>query len=108
VIEEEADAAAAFKGREDEIARPDEAQWPAWSGYLQRAWETLRDDRHYGAMGGLGRIYFTAIERYAARYGIAGSDFDDLLLFLHALDDEYIACMNEKTKAETDKNKAPR
>ena len=56
-------------------------------------------------MGGLGRIYFTAIDRYAARYGIVGSDFDAFLTFVQALDDEYVSHVSEKQKAESEKNK---
>jgi hypothetical protein len=54
-------------------------------------------------MGGMSRIFFTAIDRYATRHGIAGGAFDDFLFFLHVLDDEYVAWMNEKTKAEMNK-----
>lgn len=90
-MEEEADAAALLKP--EEIERPEEAQWPMWSAPVQSAWDALRDDRNDGE-GGLGRIYFTAIDHYAARFNITGSDFDDLLLFVRVLDDEYIRHMN--------------
>lgn len=103
MAEEEADAAAFFAGKEQEIERPNDAQWPPWAGYLYQAWQTLRDDRHYGSMGGLGRIYFTAIERYAERHEIDGSAFDDFLLFVRVIDDEYVAVVNEKMKSEQNK-----
>lgn len=102
-MEEESDAAAIFGG--DKLERPDEAKWPLWSGYLQSAFHELRDDRHYGAMGGLGRIYFQAINAYAERYGIDGSAFDEFLTFMRAIDDEYMAVQNERAKAEADKHK---
>lgn len=105
LIEEEADAAVVFAGRDAELERPDDAAWPTWSGYVQAAFHELRDDRFYGAMGGLGRIYFASISDYADRYGIAGSDFDDLVTLLRAVDDEYVAFQNEQAKAEADKHK---
>lgn len=79
-----------------------------WSGHIYTAWSELRDDRHFGAMGGMGRIHFTAIDRYAERFGIAGEAFDDLLLFIRAIDDEYLLIASEKQKAEADKSKAGR
>lgn len=95
-MEEEADAAALL---EDVAARPAEAQWPEWSGPIQAAWDELRDDRNAGE-GGLGRIYFTAIDHYAARYNITGSDFDSLLFLVRVIDDEYISHVNaERAKA---------
>lgn len=89
-----------------DLDRPAEAEWPAWSGSIYRAWQALRDDRHYGAMGGLGRIYFTAKDRYAERYGIEGDEFDDFLMFIDAMDEEYVAVSNEKQKAESEKTEA--
>lgn len=56
-------------------------------------------------MGGLGRIYFAAIERYATRHEIEGSAFDDFLMFLRAVDDEYVVFVNAKQKAESEKSK---
>lgn len=56
-------------------------------------------------MGEMGRIYFAAIDTYAQRYEIDGSDFDTFVTFMRALDDEYIAHVTEKQKAEQEKNK---
>lgn len=56
-------------------------------------------------MGGIGRIYFTAIDRYALRYGITGQAFDDFLLFIRALDDVFIQHVNAKRKEQADKNR---
>ena len=94
-----------FAGREDDIERPDDAQWPEWSGYLRHAFVALRDDRHYGAMGGLGSIYYSAKSRYAQDHGIAGSAFEDFLKFIGAMDEEYIAIECEKQKADAERNK---
>lgn len=97
--------AAIYAGREQEIERPEDAQWPEWSGYVYVAFQELRDDRHYGAMGGLGRIWFSSIKQYAEHYGIEGSAFDDFVTYLRAVDDENIAIQNERAKAEADKHK---
>lgn len=102
-MEEESDAAAIFGG--DALDRPEEARWPPWSGHIQSAFHELRDDRFYGAMGGLGRIYFHVISTYAQRYAIEGDGFDRFLTFLRAIDDEYVAVQNERAKAESDKHK---
>lgn len=96
-MEEEADAAALLT--EEETGRTEDEQWPEWSWPIQAAWNELRDDRNEGE-GGIGRIYFTAIDHYAARFDIAGSDFDFLLLFVRVLDDEYVRHVNaERQKA---------
>ena len=100
-----ADMAKLFAGREEEIERPEDAQWPLWAGYIHAAWNELRDDRFCGAMGGMGRIYFTAIENYAERYDIAGSAFDDFLMFVRVLDDEYMRHADEKQKTESKNTK---
>ena len=99
------DMAALFKGREEEAERPDDAQWPEWSGYIRDAWNELINDRHIGAMGGQGRIWFASIDRYAERYGYVGSEFDDFRTFLRAVDDEYLKHAAEAAKAESEKRK---
>lgn len=85
--EEESDAP---KVVEEEIA-----EWPVWSGYLQRAWQVLHDDRFFGAMGGMGRIYYTAISQYARDHNI---ELEPFVTFIHAMDDVYIAYASEKQK----------
>jgi hypothetical protein len=56
-------------------------------------------------MGGLGRIYFSAIDRYAARLELSGDEFERFRLFVRALDDEYVAWVREKQKEELDKTR---
>lgn len=51
-------------------------------------------------MGGMGRIYWDAINQYAERHGIIGSVFDDFLTFVRALDDEFMRHVAEKQKAD--------
>jgi hypothetical protein len=74
------------------------AAWPIWSGYLQRAWQALKDDRFYGSMGGMSRIYYTAISRYAEDHGI---ELQPFFTFITAMDDVYLAYAFEKAKQET-------
>lgn len=42
------------------------------------------------------RIGFQAINDYGWRYGIEGEAFDELKIFVRALDDEYLAVMAEQ------------
>lgn len=56
-------------------------------------------------MGGLGRIYYQTISLYAEDHGIVGSAFDEFLILLRAIDDEFVAVQNERAKAEAEKNK---
>lgn len=62
-----------------------------------RAWNRVRFDRQYGAFGGESRISFLALDAYAARYGIHGAAFDDLVTVIEALDAEWLAYVAEKT-----------
>lgn len=62
----------------------------------REAWIALRDDRFYGAMGGMGRIYYRALSRYARDHGIPLYPF---ITFVWAIDDEYVAVQLEKQNA---------
>jgi hypothetical protein len=64
----------------------------------REAWFNLRDDRFYGAMGGMGRIYYTAMSRYAADHGLPIYPF---ITFVLAIDAEYVAWSSEKKPADT-------
>lgn len=70
-------------------------EWPDWSGYLRTAWNTLRDDRFYGAMGGMGRIYYEAATLYAEKRSIPEEPF---LTFLYAMDEVFMSVCAEKEK----------
>lgn len=65
----------------------------------------LRDDRHYGSMGGMGRIYYTALSRYAADHGIQGEGFGTFVTLVSAMDEEYLAVSGERAKEEAEKAK---
>jgi len=103
LLDEEPDAAAALGDRVDSLERPPEAEWPEWSGTIRAAWQALSSDRHFGAMGGMGGIYYRAISQYAADHGIGGEDFTPFHAFVTALDAEYLAVEAERAKAEAQK-----
>jgi hypothetical protein len=87
------------------MERPPEAKWPDWSGPYRDAFEALTDDRFFGAMGGIGRIYYTAIDCYAVRLGLSDYEFDRFRVLVRALDDEYVAWVREKQAEELERNK---
>jgi hypothetical protein len=101
VAEEESDA--------EELSRfgtrPKDTVVPAWAGTVWRAWHALRFDRQYGAFGGESQISFTAIDRYATRYGISGTAFESFMALLCAMDDEYL--QHVARVAEANKTKTP-
>jgi hypothetical protein len=70
-------------------------EWPKGSAYLQRAWHVLHDDRFYGAMGGMGRIFYTALSQYARDNGI---QLEPFVTFMQAMDAVYLEYMAEKAK----------
>lgn len=80
-----------------EVEQP-EYQWPEWSGYIQHAWQMLRDDRHYGAMGGMGAIYYTAMSQYAHDHQL---EIEPFATFLNAMDEEYVLYCAEQAKETT-------
>lgn len=82
------------------LERARDEEWPPWSDYIRNAWAALRDDRFVGAMGGMGRIYWTAIDRYADMLGLTGQAYDDFETFIRALDDEFLRHVAEKQKAK--------
>lgn len=78
-------------------ARPDEAREESWHDFYWQAWEVLRFDRHYGAMGGQMPISFMALDAYARRYGIIGEPFDRFIVFMSVIDTEWLAHVESKS-----------
>ncbi len=78
---------------------PEDAEPEEWHGQLWRAWDALRYDRTYLPMGG-GElpVFFSSIDGYAQRYGIAGQDFDEFLILFRAIDDEWLTWCSERAK----------
>lgn len=66
--------------------------------FYLRAWQRLRHDRQYGAMGGETPISFMAMNAYAERYRISGEAFDRFLIFLDAIDTEWLAYVARKAE----------
>lgn len=77
---------------------PEDAQEEGWFLLYFRAWENLRFDRFYGALGGEMPISYMAISRYSEDHGITGEDFRWFLHFVQACDAEWIDFTLEKEK----------
>ena len=45
-----------------------------------------------------GPVPFAAIDRYARRYGYEGAAFDELLVLVTAMDEEYLAVAAEQAR----------
>ncbi|RWQ16087.1 hypothetical protein [Mesorhizobium sp.] len=84
--------------------RPEEARAEYWHDFYWRAWEALRFDRQYGAMGGESPIAFIAYDAYAKRYGLEGEAFERFHAFMTAIDTEWLIHIANKTK-EREANK---
>lgn len=78
--------------------RPDEAEPELWHGLYWRAWEALRFDRQYGAMGGETAISYLAISQYARDNGMSGHDFNTFHVLMTAIDDEWLKHIAEERK----------
>lgn len=94
LAEEEPDAA-----HFAERTRPEETEWPVWSRQYYLAWLALRDDRFYGSMGGAGRIYYTALSRYAEDHNMPLYPF---MTFVRAIDGEFVEWVAEQDKKKTE------
>lgn len=63
--------------------------------FAWEAWSQLDSDRPVGM--GVGRIPWTAIDRYAARHGVdEPDDFDELVELIRAMDDVYLKHVGEE------------
>lgn len=86
-----------------QLAREDDAiaEWHDWYDIYFRAFQALRYDRFYGAMGGEGPISYLALSQYARDRGIAGDDFAQFCTFVSAIDAEWLAYVTRKSKKVT-------
>jgi hypothetical protein len=57
----------------------------------------LREERFFGAMGGMTRIHYTAISRYAADHGLPLYPF---IKYVWAIDAEYVEWSAEQNKPQ--------
>ncbi|MES0168249.1 hypothetical protein NKJ87_20040 [Mesorhizobium sp. M0027] len=83
--------------------RPDEARAEYWHQFYWQAWEALRFDRQYGAMGGESPIGFLAYDAYARRYGLEGEAFERFLAFMTAIDTEWLIHVAAKAREAENK-----
>jgi hypothetical protein len=88
------------------VALPPEAELPSGAEYLYEAFWQCSTDRPQSGFG-VHQIPFSAIDRYATRYGIEGEEFDLLLSSVRALDEEFVQIMADKLKNETKKGGKP-
>lgn len=76
--------------------RPD--LWPHLA-FVSNAFSELSSDRPLGALGGVGPIPWSSLERYAARFEIEDLDeFERFARLIRAQDRVYLADMAEKQK----------
>ena len=72
---------------------------------MRHVWDCfheLHGDRHTGAMGGVGALPFTAIDRWAIRFGITDPDeFDAFNTLLRVMDAAYLEHLAEKAKPKS-------
>jgi len=94
LAEEEPDAAAAASLAEP----PEDAFVPLGAETWWKAWCELREERWYGALGGCGRLKWTAIDQFARRYDIHGSDFESMCEVLRTLDGVFMKWAEEQAK----------
>lgn len=69
------------------------------------AWQELRSDRHIGAMGGIGPIFYVAKSRYANDHSIRGSEFEAFMKIVSQIDAVYVEVSNKA--AEEARKKPP-
>jgi len=81
------------------VVPDDDVQVEIWHDLYFRAFDALRFDRFYGAMGGEAPISFVAKSRYADDLGLFGEDRLMFQTFLSELDAEYLAWRAEHNKA---------
>jgi hypothetical protein len=90
--------------RPEDVAEKPHFESKHFHSLYWRAWECLRFDRHYGAMGGEGPIPYMVISQYARDNGISGNDFRIFHILLSGIDAEWLKYAAEKQKREAAKN----
>lgn len=74
----------------------------AWHELYFRAWDDLRFDRTYGAMGGETPIPFSALSAYASQIGITGGDLRLFVTFMSVLDTVHLERVAEASKTSSE------
>jgi len=70
-----------------------------WHDLYFRAFDDLRFDRFYGALGGEGPITYLAKSRYAEDLGLSGTDLRFFHLFMNVVDGEHLSQVGERAAA---------
>lgn len=65
---------------------PDGVDEMPWHGFYLDAYDALRYDRFYGAMGGQMPITYQAISRFAEDHGIGGEEMTIFRTFMRVID----------------------
>jgi hypothetical protein len=76
-----------------------------WHQMYWEAWNALKHDRPYGAMGDVHPIPYMVISRYAEDHGITGDDFYYFRRFMYVLDTEWLSYIREQRKREEKQEK---
>lgn len=71
----------------------------AWHAMYFEAFDALQYDRFYGAMGGEGPIYYSALSQYARDHCIAGDRLKRFHVFMNAIDGEWLKIQRERSEA---------
>lgn len=71
-----------------------------WHDLYFQAFDALRYDRPYGALGGQMPISYLAISTYAHDHGISGNDFGRFRRIFNRIDEAYLAHAAEVQKAK--------
>jgi len=86
--------------------QPDDGpKFPFWADTYLIGWRALQYDRSY-TQGGLGRIWYASMSRYARDAGIEGDEFAEFITFVTALDDEYLDHVQQQLESAS-KGKKP-
>lgn len=89
------------------VKPPKEAKIPDWTERYWLAWMALRNDRHFGSMGGMSPIYYQALSRYARDHGYTGQTFAMFQRLVNAMDGEYLDHVARMMPKPTDNNGPP-
>lgn len=76
-----------------------------WHDLYFQAFDALQFDRFYGAFGGEGPVHYTALSQYARDHGIAGMDRQFFMIFMNAIDGEWLRYQREEAKKREDREK---
>lgn len=77
----------------------DQGEPQAWHAMYFEAFDALQYDRFFGAMGGEGPIYYSALSQYARDHGISGDRLKRFHVFMNAIDGEWLKIQRERSEA---------